>query len=84
MGEHGGDDRFMWFRSLECNTLRIRENGSCITVCCSSVDLVPGVLGSVPQIQWPPCSFIAQGRAVTRRSETRHVAPRWLEQYYNI
>jgi hypothetical protein len=42
MGEHGGDRRFMWFGPPERNTLRPRENGSCIIVCCSSVGLALG------------------------------------------
>jgi hypothetical protein len=45
MGEHGGDEEFMWFRPPERNTLRPRENGSFIAVCCSSVGLALGCLG---------------------------------------
>jgi hypothetical protein len=40
MGEHGGDERFMWFGQPKRNTLRQRENESCIAVCYSSVGLV--------------------------------------------
>jgi hypothetical protein len=47
MGEHGGDEEFMWFGLPERNTLRPRENGNCIAVCCSSVGLALGDLGSV-------------------------------------
>jgi hypothetical protein len=46
MGEHGGDRRFTWFRPLECNTLRPRENENCIVVCCSSTGLALGCLES--------------------------------------
>jgi hypothetical protein len=42
MGEHGGDERFTWFGPLERNTLRPRENESCIVACCSSVGLALG------------------------------------------
>jgi hypothetical protein len=37
IGEHARDERFMWFGSLERNTLRLHENMSCIAVCCLSV-----------------------------------------------
>jgi hypothetical protein len=42
MGEHGRDRRFTWFKPSECNTLRPRENESCIAVCCSSIGLALG------------------------------------------
>jgi hypothetical protein len=45
MEEHDGDERFMWFEPPERNTLRPRENESCITVCCSSVGLALGCPG---------------------------------------
>jgi hypothetical protein len=45
MGEHGGDEGFMWFRLPERNTLRPQENESCIAVCCSSIGLALGCLG---------------------------------------
>jgi hypothetical protein len=40
MGEHGGDERFMWFGPPKRNTIRPRENESYIDVCYSSVGLV--------------------------------------------
>jgi hypothetical protein len=45
MGEHGGDERFMWFGPLEHNTIRPRENESYIVMCCSSVGLALGCPG---------------------------------------
>jgi hypothetical protein len=45
MGEHGGDERFTWFGPSERNTLCLRENESCILMCCSSVGLALGFPG---------------------------------------
>jgi hypothetical protein len=45
MGLHDGDEGFTWFGPPERNTLRPRENGSCIIVCSSSVGLALGYLG---------------------------------------
>jgi hypothetical protein len=36
---------FTWFRLSERNTIRPRENESCIAVCCSSVGLALSELG---------------------------------------
>jgi hypothetical protein len=57
MAEHGGDEGFTWFRPPECNTLRPRKNGSCIALCCSSIGLTLGVLGSVPPIMVSVVAF---------------------------
>jgi hypothetical protein len=69
IGEHGGDERFTWFGSSERNTLRPRENESCIAVCCSSVGLALGcpefglpILTSVAalystRLQWLHCDL---------------------------
>jgi hypothetical protein len=40
MGGHGGDEGFTWFVSLERNTLRPRENESCVAVCYLSIGLI--------------------------------------------
>jgi hypothetical protein len=50
MGEHGGNEGFTWFGPAERNILCPRENGGYIALCCSSVSLALGVLGSVPPI----------------------------------
>jgi hypothetical protein len=57
MGEHGGDKGFTWFRLPERNTLRPRENESCIAVCCSSIGLALVVFGSVPPILTSAVAF---------------------------
>jgi hypothetical protein len=44
----------MWFRPPERNPLRPRENGSCITVCCSNIGFTLVIL----TLAWP---LIAQG-----------------------
>jgi hypothetical protein len=84
IGKHGGDEWFTWFELSERNSLRPQENMSCITASYSNVGLALGVLGSLPQIQWPPCPFIAQDIIVTWRLGARHVALGWLKPYYNI
>jgi hypothetical protein len=66
--------RFTWFGLPERNTLRLRENGSCIAVCCSSVDLAPVILMFV----WP---FIAQDHGKYNVTQARQVAPGWLDPY---
>jgi hypothetical protein len=69
VGEHSGDERFMWFGPPERNTLHLWENGSCIAVCCSSVCLALGfpefglsILTSVAafystRLQWLHCDL---------------------------
>jgi hypothetical protein len=42
IGEHGEDERFMWFELSDRNTLHPQENESCIVVYCSSVGLALG------------------------------------------
>jgi hypothetical protein len=57
MEEYGEDERFTWFGPPERNTLRRRENESCIAVCYSSIGLALGCIGFSPHILTSTAAF---------------------------